>query len=294
VWWGVLVALCAAVFSGTAAVVQAVAARSVPDTGRGVHVHLLLDLTRRWRFWAGLGLDLASFVATFTALRVSPVFLVQAVTSANLAVTAVVARRVLGTHLGRIEKTAVVAVCAGLVLLGVFSGRQGPSHGDDGLHATLLHATLLGAVAVLAVLGWLAGRLPPRAAGAVLGLLAGCGFGLTSLASRVVDPSSVASLAADPVTWVFPTAGFLAFLFYATALQRESVTAATAGTVVGQTVFPALVGLFVLHDEVTFGALALAGFLVTILGALTLARFGDLSEDIPIPDPARPTSTTGG
>ena len=288
-WWGVLVALCGAVCSGTAAVVQAVAARSVPDTGRGVHVHLLLDLTRRWRFWAGLGLDLASFVATVTALRVSPVFLVQAATSANLAVTAIVARRVLGTHLGRIEKAAVVAVCAGLVVLGLFAGRQGPSHGD-----TVLHVTLLAAVGLLAVLGWAAGRLPQRAAGAVLGLLAGCGFGITSLASRVIDPTSVGSLVADPATWALPTAGFLAFLFYATALQRESVTAATAGTVVGQTVFPGLVGLLVLGDEVQFGALALVGFLLTILGALTLARFGDVSEDTATPDPAHPASATGG
>ena len=281
-WWGVLVALLGALFSGVAAVVQALAARAVPDSGRGVHVHLLLDLVRQWRFWLGLGLDLASFAATFAALRVSPVFLVQTATSANLAVTALVARRVLGTHLGRAEKGAVVAVCAGLVLLGLFSGHQGPSHGD-----TLLHVLMLVAVGVLAVAGVFAGRLPRRTAGAALGLLAGCGFGLTSLASRVVQPTSILALATDPATYVLPTAGFLAFLFYATALQRESVTAATAGTVVGQTLFPGLIGLLVLGDEVSSGALALLGFLITIAGALTLARFGDVSEDTATVSPAR-------
>lgn len=282
-WWGVLVALAAAVFSGVAAVMQALAARAVPDVGRGVHVHLLLDLVRQWRFWVGLVLDLASFAATFTALQVSPVFLVQSATSANLAVTAVVAWRVLGTHLGRIEKAAVVAVCAGLVLLGLFAGHQGPPTRGD----TLLHILMLAAVGVLAVAGSFAGRLPRHTAGAALGLLAGCGFGLTSLASRVVDTSSIGALAIDPATYVLPTAGFLAFLFYATALQRESVTAATAGTVVGQTVFPGLIGLLVLGDEVSSGVMALVGFLVTIIGALTLARFGDVSEDTLTPDPAR-------
>ncbi|NMO88576.1 hypothetical protein [Actinomycetospora sp. TBRC 11914] len=281
-WWGVLVALVGAVCSGNAAVMQALAARAVPDAGRGVHVHLLFHLVRQWRFWVGLGLDLASFAATFAALRVSPVFLVQAATSANLAVTALVARRVLGTHLGRAEKVAVVAVCAGLVLLGLFSGRQGPSHGD-----TLLHVLMLVAVGVLAVAGVVAGRLPRHTAGAALGLLAGCGFGLTSLASRVIDPSSVGALATDPATYVLPTAGFLAFLFYATALQRESVTAATAGTVVGQTLFPGLIGLLVLGDQVSSGALALVGFVVTIVGALTLARFGDVSEDTATVEPVR-------
>lgn len=274
--------------SGTAAVVQAIAARSVPDAGRGVHLRLLLDLTRRSRFWVGLGLDLASFVASFVALRVSPVFLVQAATSANLAVTAVVARRVLGTRLGRLEKAAVLAVCGGLVVLGLFAGRQGPSHGN-----LVLHIALLAAVGALAVLGWLCGRLPARGAGAALGLLAGCGFGLTSLASRVIQPTSVASLVADPATWALPLAGFLAFLFYATALQRESVTAATAGTVVGQTVFPGLVGLLVLGDEVRFGSLALVGFLTTIIGALALARFGDVTEDTPTAEPLGPSSPSG-
>ncbi len=281
-WWGVLVALLGAVFSGTAAVVQALAARAVPDSGRGVHVYLLLHLVRQWQFWLGLGLDLASFAATFAALRVSPVFLVQTATSANLAVTALVARRVLSTHLGRVEKAAVVAVCAGLVLLGLFAGKQGPSHGD-----TLLHVLMLAAVGVLAVAGMFAGRLPRHTGGAALGLLAGCGFGLTSLASRVVDPSSIGALVTDPATYVLPSAGFLAFLFFATALQRESVTAATAGTVVGQTLFPGLIGLLVLGDEVRSGTLALLGFLITIAGALTLARFGDVSEDTATADPAR-------
>jgi hypothetical protein len=132
-----------------------------------------------------------------------------------------------------------------------------------------------------------AGRLPRHTAGAALGLLAGCGFGLTSLASRVIDPSSVGALATDPATYVLPTAGFLAFLFYATALQRESVTAATAGTVVGQTVFPGLIGLLVLDDQVSSGVISLVGFLLTIVGALTLARFGDVSEDTATVEPAR-------
>ena len=132
-----------------------------------------------------------------------------------------------------------------------------------------------------------AGRLPRHTAGAALGVLAGCGFGLTSLASRVVDPSSVGALVTDPATYVLPSAGFLAFLFFATALQRESVTAATAGTVVGQTLFPGLIGLLVLGDEVRSGTLALLGFLVTIAGALTLARFGDVSEDTATAGPAR-------
>jgi hypothetical protein len=100
-------------------------------------------------------LDLCSFFTSFVALRVLPIYLVQAVVASNLAVTAVVAWRVLGTHLRWVERGAVVAVCLGLAGLGVSAARQGSSHGD-----IVLRIGLLVAVGVLALLGVGAARLP--------------------------------------------------------------------------------------------------------------------------------------
>lgn len=275
-WWGLLLALAGAICAGSGAVLQALAARAIPDRGSGLRAGLVLDLVRQWRFLVGIGLDIVSFVTSFAALRVLPVFVVQAAISANLAVTALVAWRVLGTHLRWIERGAVFAVCLGLVGLGVSATRQGTSHGH-----TSLHIGLLAAVGLLVLLGVGAARLPGRWGAGALGLLAGCAYGLINLASRVLPSLSPGDLVTDPATWVIPSAGFCAVLFYNTALQRESVVAASAGTIVSQTVFPAAIGLILLGDETRAGfqPLAITGFLLAVVGSLLLTRFGDLSED---------------
>ncbi|HEY2193905.1 MAG TPA: hypothetical protein VGH76_16635 [Actinomycetospora sp.] len=275
-WWGILVVLAGSVCSGCAAVLQALAARSIPDTGKGLRAGLVLDLLRRWRFLVGLALDLCSFVAATIALRVLPVFLVQAVVAANLAVTAVVAWYVLGTRLRRAELVAILAVCAGLAGLGVSAAPQSSEHGT-----TALHFGFLGAVGVLALLGVGASRLPGRWNAAALGLLAGFAFGLVNLCSRVLPSFEPAVLLTAPSFYAMPLAGLCALLFLNTALQRESVVAASAGTILGQTIFPAAIGLVALGDHTRdgFTSLAIAGFVVALVGTLLLTRFGDLAED---------------
>jgi drug/metabolite transporter (DMT)-like permease len=282
-WWGLLIVLLGSVCSGSAAVLQALAARSIPDQGRGLRVGLVLDLFRQWRFIAGIGLDLCSFVASAVALRVLPVFLVQAVVAANLAVTALVAWYVLGTRLRRTEVGAVLAVCAGLAALGVSAAPQSPQHGT-----TALHFGLLGAVGVIVLLAVGASRLPGRWNATALGLLAGFSFGLVNLCSRVLPDFSPATLVGQPTFWAMPAAGLCALLFLNTAFQRESVVAASAGTILGQTFFPTAVGLFALGDHTRdgFAPLAVAGFVVALAGTLLLTRFGDISEDSRAPSPA--------
>ncbi len=285
-WWGLLIVLLGSVCSGCAAVLQALAARTIPDQGRGLRAGLILDLFRQWRFIAGIGLDLCSFAASAVALRVLPVFLVQAVVAANLAVTAVVAWYLLGTHLRRTEVGAVLAVCVGLAALGVSAAPQSPQHGT-----TALHFGLLGAVGVIVLLAVGASRLPGRWNATALGLLAGFSFGLVNLCSRVLPSFSPLELVAQPTFWAMPAAGLCALLFLNTAFQRESVVAASAGTILGQTIFPAAVGLFALGDHTRSGyaPLAIAGFVVALAGTLLLTRFGDISEDNRAHAPATPT-----
>ncbi|MFD3699977.1 hypothetical protein ACFWUZ_28295 [Streptomyces sp. NPDC058646] len=275
-------ALGAAVCFGTASVLQAMAARAAePGTGSGVDPALLLRAARQWRYLAGLGLDAAGFVLQIAALRHLPIYAVGAALAASLAVTAVVAARLLRVRLSRAEWTAVAVVCAGLLMLGLASGEEGSGSGPAALGPALLAVTGL-----VLLVGAAAGRLPDRWRALVLGLAAGTGFGVVEVAVRLIDDFSLAELR-NPALYALLVGGGAAFLLLTSALQRGSVTAATAGMVLGETIGPAAVGVAWLGDRTREGLawLAVTGFVVAVVGALFLARFG---EPPPPAAPAEP------
>ncbi|MEW1721214.1 hypothetical protein [Streptomyces sp. NPDC093109] len=270
-------ALGSAVCFGTASVLQAVAARAAePGTGSGVDPALLLRALRQWRYAAGLGLDGVGFVLQIVALRSLPIYAVGAALAASLAVTAVVAARLLGVRLSRAEWGAVAVVCGGLALLGLASGAEGHGAGSAALGWVML--AVAGAVLLA---GTVAGRLPDRPRALVLGLGAGFGFGVVEVSVRLIDAPDPA----NPAVYALLLGGGAAFLLLTSALQRGSVTTATAGMVLGETIGPALVGVVWLGDRTRGGLewLAVAGFAVAVAGALALARFGEppVAEDTP-------------
>ncbi|WP_329344152.1 hypothetical protein OG866_16820 [Streptomyces sp. NBC_00663] len=266
-------ALGAAVCFGTATVLQAVAARSAATAeGAGGEAALLLRAVRQWRYMAGLGLDGLGFVLQIAALRSVPIYAVGAALASSLAVTAVVAARLLRVRLSGAEWGAVGVVCAGLAMLGVASGTEGDLSGPAALKWVMLGV----AVGVL-LLGLSAGRLSGRSRALVLGLGAGVGFGVVEVAVRLIDSLALPSLLTHPATYALLLGGGAAFLCLTSALQRGSVTTATAAMVIGETVGPALVGVVWLGDRTRegLGWLAVLGFAVAVAGALGLARFGE-------------------
>lgn len=272
-------ALGSAVCFGTASVLQAVATRAAePGTGSGVDPALLLRALRQWRYVAGLALDGLGFVLQIVALRSIPIYAVGAALAASLAVTAVVAARLLDTRLSRTEWAAVAAVCAGLAMLGLASGEEGDRAGSDALRWAMLGV----AFAVL-LAGTVAGRLPDKARALVLGLGAGCGFGVVEVSVRLIDTVSLPEVLTNPALYALLLGGGAAFLLLTSALQRGSVTTATAGMVIGETIGPALVGVVWLGDRTREGLawLAVAGFVVAVAGALALARFGEPPSTAP-------------
>ena len=126
--------------------------------------------------------------------------------------------------------------------------------------------------------------LPPRPWQAVIGGLAAAaaGVGLAELAAAIIAPRAspllvVGSLVIDLAPkWVkdltIALFGVLGFWLYSLALQRASVTAATAPLVLLETLVPAVVGLTVFGDGVRSGwwPVALVGFALSIGGALIL------------------------
>ncbi|MGJ5753813.1 hypothetical protein FB563_1955 [Streptomyces puniciscabiei] len=265
-------ALGAAVCFGTATVLQAVAARAAGTDGGGGEAALLLRALRQWRYIAGLALDGLGFLFQIAALRSLPIYAVSAALAASLAVTAVVAARLLRVRLNGTEWSAVAVVCAGLAMLGLASGPEGGEGGSDGLRYVML------AVAVgMLLLAFAAGRLSGPARPLVLGLGAGFGFGVVEVSVRLIDSLAPVDLVTNPAAYALLIGGGAAFMLLTSALQRGSVTTATAGMVIGETIGPAAVGVVWLGDRTREGLtwLAVLGFLVAVAGALALARFGE-------------------
>ncbi|MFH8384503.1 hypothetical protein ACH4E7_26775 [Kitasatospora sp. NPDC018058] len=272
---GLTTALVATVCFGFGAVFQARGARSAPRADR-VRAGLLAALLRSWQFIVGTFLDILGFVLSIVALRSLPLFLVQAVTNASLAVTALAAVRLLGARLRRSDVGGILAVVIGLTLLALGSGTEGREYAPAAFHWALLATTAVMLLAVLVLV-----RRDGTAAAVGLGLLAGVGFGITSVAVRVMDTSGLVGVLTDPAAYALAVGGLGGYLAYALALQRGTVTAATAAGTVAETFGPALVGVLSLGDAARpgFAWCALTGFAVAVGGTFLLSRFGELEGE---------------
>jgi drug/metabolite transporter (DMT)-like permease len=283
-----IAAIIAALLYGIAAVMQAVAVRaasnkSADDTSGGVDPGLVMRLLRQWRFVVSICLDALGFVAQLVALHRLPLFAVQAFVASNLAVTAVVASRVIGVQLSWREWTAVFGVVAGVGLLGSSAGAEGAAQ-----VGAMFKLALIVAIAGLAVVGLAAAKLNEPYRTTALGLVAGFGYGLLSIAARVLVGFAPLQLARDPAAYAIAAAGIISFMFYATALEGGSVTVATAAVVLAETVPPAIIGVIFLGDQTRHGLAVVAwgGFFIAVASAVMLARFGEAhqTEDVAMAD----------
>lgn len=276
---GLGAALGAAALFGVAAILQAIGSRKVP-TGSELDprrlVRFVAALVRQPAFLGALALNLAGFGLHFVALRLLPLYLAQAGIAASLVVTAVLATRVIGDRLSAVEWLAVAGICAGLGLLAVSAGEAGGSARNDAVSTGLVVGLVL-----IAVLGLVASRSQHAIATASLGVLAGLGFAGVAISGRLLQDGSIGDLLRGPTTYTLPLSGALAFLLYSMALQRGSVTVATAPMIAFQTVTPAVVGVLLLDDAIRTGwtAAAVVGFLMTATGALILVRFENIRDE---------------
>jgi drug/metabolite transporter (DMT)-like permease len=282
---GLLGAFGAAVCYGVASVFQALAARQT-EAAEGLDPRLMLRLARSWRYLLGLGLDGIAFLLSLLALRSLPLFAVQAIVASFLAITAILGAIVLRMPLRRTDKIGIGVVIVGLVLVALSAAE------DRTVEAS--SAEVWGVLVVAVVLAGLAvplGRLTGVAGAASLGALAGLAYGAVAVAARMLpDPLTVLSLLTSPATYALIIAGAVALLTYSTALQRGTVTQATAPLVVAETVSPALVGVILLGDRPREGWdwVAAIGFLLAVAGAVSLARHGELpGEEATTAVPAR-------
>ena len=249
---GLGAALVAAVLFGVGAVVQAVAVRR-----HGLVSPMMVGVA---------ALYVVGWVLHLVAIARTPLYVAQVGTALSLAVTALIASVAVGEPLARRHWVAVIAQVGGLALLALVAGDVG-HHDFDAEHTVGLFA---GLVVVLA-LGLVVLRKPGRRGGVLLAALAGLAYAGSPIASRsLVEPSLEPTVVLPALT--IGLYGLLGFWLYSVALDRTSVTAATAPVVLLQTVLPALVGVLAFADAVRGGwwPVALLGFAVSTAGALAL------------------------
>lgn len=286
---GLLAAAGAALCYGVSSILEAVAARRT-EAAQGLDPRLLVRLLRSWTYLVGVCLDGLGFLLSLVAVRSLPLFVVQSVVASFLAITAILGALFLRMPLSRTDRLGIAVVVGGLVLVGASATEDRSVEVSDAEQWGLLVATLLLVVAAIPL-----ARLSGAAGARALGMVAGLAFGATAVASRMLPGDlspqhlldEVGPLLSSPATYALAVAGVVAMLTYSIALQRGSVTEATAPLVVGETVVPALVGLLLLGDQTRpgWGGVACVGFVLAVAGALSLARHGEVR---PVEDPGVP------
>jgi drug/metabolite transporter (DMT)-like permease len=249
---GLGAALLAAVLFGVAAVVQAIAARR---HGLFSWLMMLVGVI----YLLGWGLHLV-------AIAHVPLYVAQVGIAASIVVTALIAARVVREPLTTRHWVAVAALVVGLALL---VGAAGPVGGD--LFTTDRTLALYTGFVITLVVGLAAIRMHSERGGVVLGVLAGVAYGGSPIATRsLIEPTwNLQTIAPAFTIGLF---GVLGFWLYSLALQRASVTAATAPLVLFETLVPAVVGLAVFGDGVRTGwwPVAILGFTLSTGAALVL------------------------
>ena len=261
-------ALGAALLYGAAGVGQAVASRRLPPPEDGL-VRLTVAALRDRLMLAVIVAYLVGAALHLAAIELTPLYLAQAAIAASLPVTALVAAVTIREALTPVDWAAILVTGVGIALLAVGAGDAG-----SGDHEPSFVVGLYVGLAVVVVLGLAAYRASGPWSGATLGLLGGVAYSGTTLAARALG-SSDGTLRTGALVLVLCVFGVLGFWLYSFALQRVSVTGATAPLILAETVVPAAVGIALLGDTVPSGSwpMLTVALVLAMGGAVWLSGF---------------------
>ena len=292
VGWGVLIGLIcaflAALFYGVGSILQAVAANRTVDTG-GSQAGLLIRMVKQLPYLLGITLDAIGFLISLVGLHFLPLFVVEAVLASSVGVTAILAVRFLGVKLKQLEKAALVALMFGLILLAI----SAKSESARGLTSNEKWIMLAGIVLTL-VLAGLSFLLPAGKVGVGLAVVAGLGFSGVGVAARTFElPDPIFSALGMQDFWAMVLYGVIGMGAFALALQRTSVTTATALAFGIESILPAFIGIAFLGDRSRpgWGWVAALGFVITVASSTALAGQAEphVAADPAEQDPAEPS-----
>jgi hypothetical protein len=259
---GILFAAVAMVLNSCGALLQADGARRATRTK---------PAAIQPRYLAGMLVDLVAWGCAVIALRVLPVFAVQAVIGGTIALTAVVSARLIGARLPTATRLAVTACLAGLVLVAASAGSERPPVHWPGVDVVLLASLLLLAVGVLVL------RQGKHAW--PLAVVSGLGFGGGAVSVRAAhvqtgDGFDLVLLLGQPSTYLVVGFWLVGMVGYTAALSRGDVGAVTAVFTVTEVLVPGMVGIWLLGDPVRpgWGWVLAFGLAAALAGTVVIAK----------------------
>ena len=259
---GILFAAVAMVLNSCGALLQADGARRATRT-RPAAVQP--------RYLGGVLLDFVAWGCAVMALRVLPVFAVQAIIGGTIALTALVSARLIGARLPMTSRLAVAACLLGLVLVAASAGYEQPPVHRPGVDVVLLASLLLLAVAVLV--------LRQGKTAWPLALVSGLGFGGGAVSVRAAhvqtgDGFDLVLLLGQPSTYLVVGFWLVGMVGYTAALSRGDVGAVIAVFTVTELLIPGMVGIQLLGDPVRpgWGWVLALGLGLALASTVVIAR----------------------
>lgn len=257
---GVVCGLVAMVLNSVANLLQSDAARWVTPRR---------PLVVQPRYLSSMVVDALGWAFSVVALRFLPVFEVQAVLAGAIATTALLGRWFYGTVLRPVDRVAIGACLLGLTL--VAASAEGFSPPGISTAAQLWLFAGFGVLVAALVALWRAEAWP-------LSVLAGLGFGGTSVAVRAVDTPAghvdLGMLLVQPPVYLVIGFWLIGLIGWSRALGVGSLASVTAVFMVTEVVAPGTVGIALLGDQVRPGwwpAMVL-GMVLAVMGSVVLAR----------------------
>jgi drug/metabolite transporter (DMT)-like permease len=223
----------------------------------------------RSRWWTiGWLVALGAWLLHVGALSLAPLSIVQAVLSAGLVFLAVLAERFFGFHLGRRQWLGLTITAAGLVVVGLTSGRTHGGRSD--LPALIGVECGVLAIGALLVIGSVKLDNTHRNEGMMLAVAAGALFGVSDVAVKYLTHSVHGGVLALVNPWLGAALLAMVVAFYASArsLQLGPGLEVIALTSVAANVVAITGGILAFHDPIGHGATQIVGRLLAFCGVV--------------------------
>jgi drug/metabolite transporter (DMT)-like permease len=259
---GLVLALASAVATSAAFLYKQRGAVAAPPVDGRHPLRSAADLFRS-RWWTvGWLVALGAWLLHVGALSLAPLSIVQAVLSGGLVFLAVLAERFFGFHLGRRQWVGITITAAGLVVVGLTSGK--PHGGRSDLGALIGVECGVLAIGALLVLGSVKLDNTHRNEGMMLAVAAGALFGVSDVAVKYLTHAAHDGVLALVNPWLGAALLAMVVAFYASArsLQLGPGLEVIALTSVAANVVAIAGGILIFHDPIGHGPMQIVGRLL--------------------------------